>query len=151
MKIGELSNTTGTPVETIRFYEREQLLVAGPRTSGNYRVYAQADAERLSFIRHCRSLDMTLDEIRVLLRFKDAPQANCRNVNELLEEHIGHVADRIRELKTLEIQLKQLRQQCRDEESGSSCGILKGLTQRARKPVAKQRSSAHTHGAHGRR
>jgi Cd(II)/Pb(II)-responsive transcriptional regulator len=151
MKIGELSSATATPVETIRFYERERLLVAGSRTHGNYRVYGQADAERLSFIRHCRSLDMTLDEIRVLLRFKDAPQANCRNVNDLLEEHIGHVAERIRELKMLENQLKQLRQQCRDEASGSSCGILEGLTQSARKPVVKRRSSAHTHGTHGRR
>lgn len=151
MKIGELSSATATPVETIRFYERERLLVAGPRTHGNYRIYEQADVERLSFIRHCRSLDMTLDEIRVLLRFKDAPQANCRNVNDLLEEHIGHVAERIRELKTLEVQLKQLRQQCRDEDSGSSCGILEGIAQNSKKPVIKHRSSAHTHGTHGRR
>ena len=151
MKIGALAEVTATPVETIRFYEREGLLSAPQRTEGNYRIYSEAHAQRLAFIRHCRALDMTLDEIRVLLRFQDAPQANCRNVNTLLEEHIGHVADRIRELRTLEVQLKQLRQQCRDEESGSSCGILKGLTQSAKKPPVKQRSAAHTHGSHGRR
>jgi DNA-binding transcriptional MerR regulator len=49
----------------------------------------------LTFIRHCRSLDMTLDEIRALLRFKDAPAADCGDVNSLLDEHIGHVAHRI--------------------------------------------------------
>ena len=44
---------------------------------------------------------MTLDEIRILLRFKDAPSGNCVEVNGLLDEHIGHVAGRIRELKVL--------------------------------------------------
>ncbi len=151
MRIGALAVATATPIETIRFYERERLLSEPERTDGNYRIYSEAHVQRLAFIRHCRALDMTLDEIRVLLRFQDAPQANCRNVNDLLEEHIGHVAERIRELKTLEVQLKQLRQQCQDEDSGSSCGILKGLRQTARKPVAKPRPSAHTHGAHGRR
>ena len=53
-------------------------------------------------MRHCRSLDLTLDEIRVLLRFKDEPQAECGEVNALLDEHIGHVATRIRELRQLE-------------------------------------------------
>ena len=151
MKIGALAKATATPVETIRFYERERLLLEPERTNSNYRIYSEAHAARLGFIRHCRALDMTLDEIRVLLRFQDAPRANCRDVNDLLEEHIGHVADRIRDLKTLATQLKKLRQQCRDEESGSSCGILKGLTRSAKKPVPKQPSSAHTHGAHGRR
>jgi DNA-binding transcriptional MerR regulator len=49
---------------------------------------------------------MTLDEIRLLLRFKDSPAENCGGVNELLDEHIGHVASRIRELRQLERQLK---------------------------------------------
>ena len=36
---------------------------------------------RLAFIRRCRSLDMALDEVRVLLGFKDVPRANCSDVN----------------------------------------------------------------------
>ena len=42
------------------------------RSGGNYRIYDNAHAQRLSFIRHCRALDMNLEEIHVLLRFKDA-------------------------------------------------------------------------------
>lgn len=77
MKIGELANLTQTQVETIRYYEREGLLPETARTGGNYRIYGDAHAARLSFIRHCRGLDMTLDEIRILLHFKDAPSENC--------------------------------------------------------------------------
>lgn len=129
MKIGELAARADTQVETIRYYEREGLLPAAPRTDGNYRIYGEAHQERLAFIRHCRSLDMTLDEIRVLLRFKDDPEADCGDVNALLDAHIGHVAGRIRNLRELEKQLKALRQQCGGAGDAAHCGILGGLSQ----------------------
>ena len=95
MKIGELAKATGTQAETIRYYEREGLLPDAGRTESNYRVYGEGHARRLGFIRHCRSLDMTIGEIRTLLRFKDGPEENCDEVNALLDEHIEHVATRI--------------------------------------------------------
>lgn len=116
-----------TQVETIRYYERAGLLPETARSEGNYRIYAEAHVERLSFIRNCRNLDMTLDEIRVLLRFRDAPSENCGTVNALLDEHIGHVADRIRELRLLEKQLKELRALCQETRDAQHCGILNEL------------------------
>lgn len=127
MKIGELAKAIGTQVETIRYYEREGLLPETNRTDGNYRIYGATHAERLTFIRHCRSLDMTLDEIRVLLRFKDAPTKNCGEVNALLDEHIAHVAARIQELRSLERQLKGLRDLCQEAQDAAHCGILNEL------------------------
>jgi Cd(II)/Pb(II)-responsive transcriptional regulator len=134
MKIGELSRVTNTQIETIRYYEREELLQVAPRSDGNYRIYGDEHAKRLSFIRHCRSLDMALDEIRVLLRFKDSPSENCQEVNSLLDEHIQHVAQRVRELNALGRQLKALRSLCLESKDSGDCGILKGLAQLA--PVA---------------
>ncbi|MES2889233.1 MAG: Cd(II)/Pb(II)-responsive transcriptional regulator [Pseudomonadota bacterium] len=122
MKIGDLAKATATPVQTIRFYEREGLLAAPARTASNYRTYDGSHLARLRFIRHCRSLDMTLEEIRALLRFKDDPTGNCGAVNGLLDEHIGQVAERIRELKRLQGELRALRAQC--DAAGASCGIL---------------------------
>jgi len=150
MKIGELARLTGTAVETIRFYEREGLLPEAARTSGNYRVYGDDQAERLAFIRRCRSLDMTLDEIRALLVFKAAPQENCQGVNELLDEHIGHVARRIEELRSLEGQLRQLRHQCHDGDAADGCGILKGLSEGLATPADTSDTpvSRHVHGTH---
>ncbi len=148
MKIGELATLTNTQVETIRFYERKKLLAEPGRSGGNYRIYGDAHAERLSFIRHCRGLDMTLDEIRVLLRFKDAPTDNCLEVNELLDEHIGHVAERIAELRQLESQLKSLRESCMGGQEAQHCGILNELTEIAKSPVASHGREGHVHGAH---
>lgn len=151
MKIGELASATNTQVETIRYYEREGLLAEPSRSEGNYRIYGSAHAERLSFIRHCRGLDMTLGEIRVLLRFKDAPTENCREVNELLDEHIGHVAKRIRELRQLEGQLKSLRETCLGGQDTEHCGILNELSEIAKSPVASPGRKTHVHGVHSSR
>lgn len=146
MKIGALSKRVKTPVETIRYYEREGLLPEPDRTDGNYRIYGEAHAERLVFIRHCRGLDMSLDEVRQLLRVKDAPTSDCGDVNELLDDHISHVADRIRELQALEQQLKTLRERCREEQQAANCGILNALSRPARDPKLVGRG--HVHGAH---
>ena len=127
MKIGELALRTGCGIETIRYYEREGLLPKPGRTSGNFRRYGQDHAELLSFIRHCRSLDMALNEIRILLGFRSAPGENCGEVDALLDTHIGHVAERIAELRNLEGQLRALRHKCGGERPAEHCGILQGL------------------------
>lgn len=154
MKIGDLARQTDTPVETIRFYEREGLLPAPARTGSNYRAYEASHAERLSFIRHCRNLDMTLDEIRTLLRFKDHPEADCGGVNDLLDEHIGHVSQRIRELRRLERQLKALRARCTAvDDTADHCGILNELSRPDVLPVHRPdvaQGPHHVPGSHGR-
>lgn len=128
-----------------------------PRSEANYRIYGPEHVERLAFVRHCRSLDMTLDEIRVLLRFKDAPQAECGEVNALLDEHVGHVATRIRELRQLEKQLKALRELCSGVREAAHCGILKELGEASALPGGRATDNAPvrqvggTHGGGARR
>lgn len=146
MKIGELSSHTGSSVETIRFYEKQKLLPSPSRSSGNYRLYDASHVERLQFIRHCRSLDMTLEEVRALLGFRDGPYENCTGVNDLLDRHIGHVAGRIKELKALQGQLKELRKQCSASQLVRECGILQGLSQAEGGDPINFRS--HTGGCH---
>ena len=73
MKIGELAAASDTSVETIRYYEREQLLPEPARSASNYRLYTQAHVERLAFIRHCRALDMPLNDIRQLIALLGNP------------------------------------------------------------------------------
>ena len=151
MKIGELAKLAQTQNETIRYYEREGLLPEARRNDANYRIYDESHVQRLAFIRHCRSLDMTLGEIRTLLHFKDAPEENCGEVNALLDEHIGHVATRIQGLRALEKELNALRLQCQTGQAAADCGILSGLEQAARKhphPRAAPSHADHIQGVH---
>ncbi|WP_122153054.1 Cd(II)/Pb(II)-responsive transcriptional regulator [Paraburkholderia sp.] len=128
MKIGELAKIAHCTTETIRFYEKEGLLPEADRTEANYRSYAARHVERLRFIRNCRALDMTHDEIRALLRLTDTPADGCGAINTLIDEHITHVDTRIDELKQLKAQLTSLREQCQTEQAVEDCGIVHGLT-----------------------
>jgi Cd(II)/Pb(II)-responsive transcriptional regulator len=149
LTIGALAQRLQCQTETIRFYEREGLLPPPARSGGNYRLYGKLHLERLGFIRRCRTLDMTLDEIRVLLQLRDKPADNCAEVNAVLDEHIQHVADRIAELRTLQGQLRNLRQLCASTDE-NGCGILQELA-RATAEVSTAVPTHHVRGSHSHR
>lgn len=126
MKIGELATQAGCDVQTVRFYEREGLLEEPEREASGYRRYAERHLKRLQFIRHCRSLDIPLPEIRDLLNFAAAPEQSCAHVDALLDEHIDRVQLRLKALRTLEKQLVALRARC-DGDPSHSCAILESF------------------------
>ena len=142
-RIGDLARAAAVPVETIRYYERDGLLPVARRTAGNFRVYTEAHRERLMFIRQCRALDMTLEEVRALLRLKDTPQASCAEVNALIDEHMAHVDMRIRELQELKSELSSLRAKCGATRKVRDCAIVAGLSAGTATRASKRR------GVHG--
>ena len=127
MQIRELARATGVDVETIRYYEKENLLPEPARLDNGYRNYAQSHLERLSFIRHCRALDMPLSDIKRLLAFVDDPARHCLDVNQLVDEQLSRVRARLKSMRALERQLVQLRSRCQGEHQGDRCGILHEL------------------------
>ena len=127
MKIGDLAQVAQCTVETVRYYEKEGLLPEPARTAGNFRVYGPAHLERLRFIRNCRALDMSHDEIHTLLNLADHPTDGCGGVNTVFDQHIAHVEERLHELAQLKQQLTRLRQRCSGEQATDDCGILQGL------------------------
>ena len=129
MKIGKLAQVAQCTVETIRYYEKEDLISEPERTTGNYRKYNSSHVERLRFIRNCRALNMTHSEIHALLVLMSKPHDDCGAVNLLLDNHIGHVDERIAELQHLKQQLADLRQRCQMEREIKVCGILHGLAE----------------------
>lgn len=127
MKIGELAKRTGCEIETIRYYEREGLLPVPPRSDGNYRLYGAQDEERVQFIRHCRSLGMSLAEVRTLQTFQAEPERACDEINSLIDRHLQQTEAQIQSLMRLRSQLQSLRQSCQAAIEGRACGILQNL------------------------
>lgn len=101
------------------------------RSEGNFRLYSEAHLERLVFIRRCRAKDMTLDEVRQLLSFKDNPELDCGVVNQLVDEHIAQVRAKIKDLRELERELTDLRRRCDTARTARDCGILNNLAEAA--------------------
>lgn len=147
MRIGELARRADCPVETVRYYEKAGLLPAPRRSGANYRSYSAEHGARLAFILRCRSLDMSLPEIRDLLAAIDRPGADCSCIDALLDEHIGHVGARIAELKRLEAELVAIRARCTGSKLTAECGIVRTLARSKRERTER----SHVESAHGSR
>jgi len=127
MRIGELSAATGVDVETIRYYEREGLLAAPTRQANGYRAYGTGQLERLSFIRHCRALEISLADIRRLLEFAAQPATECSGIDRLIDDQLLKVRARLESMRALERQLTELRKRCDAHHAVGECGILHEL------------------------
>lgn len=145
MRIGELAAQAGVDAQTVRYYEREGLLEAPARTASGYRAYGPRHLERLNFIRHCRSLDIPIADVRRILSLSRDTHLSCEEVNALVEEHLVRVRAKRQALETLEQQLSALRAQCEAGHRVADCGILVELIHAAQgeacacHPVASRR------------
>jgi DNA-binding transcriptional MerR regulator len=132
-RIGEAAQRSAVSAATIRYYEREGLLKPQARAGNDYRLYSEADIHRLRFIRQCRALDMSLDEVRTLLALDLNNKADCATASTALDAHLGHVRQRLAELWALERELLALRKRC--DGSDDHCHIIEALHQRADEAV----------------
>ncbi|MEQ6436471.1 MerR family transcriptional regulator [Comamonas sp. w2-DMI] len=145
-RIGEAARRSGVAAPNIRYYEREQLLSPGVREDNQYRLYSDADLHRLRFIRLCRAMDMSLDEVRRLLALDGACKADCVAARETLDAHLEHVRERLKELRALEHELEHLRSQC--DGTDSYCHIIETLHAQADEPLPE---ALHGNAAAGKR
>ncbi|WP_449523423.1 Cd(II)/Pb(II)-responsive transcriptional regulator [Cellvibrio sp.] len=127
MKIGALAKLTSLSVQTIRYYEQEGLLSTVSRTEGNYRFYDEAASHDLFFIKQCRNLGLTLEEIRQLIGYSSTPNETCNSINTIIDSHIQQVDVRLAELQELRRQLGELRTKCDAQQAVKDCGIMKEL------------------------
>ena len=108
MKIQEFAQLTGMSSKTIRYYESIEILPSPQRKPNGYRNYHQQDVERARFVAGIRSLDLSLDEIMELLAMRDRREAPCRTLLNLIEQKANQIEERIRLLKQMEVDLRQL-------------------------------------------
>ena len=149
MKIGELARLAQCSVETVRYYEKAGLLPPAARSGANYRHYGDAHVARLRFIRNCRELEMTLEEIRTLVHLKLDSERDCGEVNVILDAHVAHVTQRISRLEKLRQQLLTLRGLCDRVQPRKSCAILLELAEPVESDPAEEKSGDCVAGAHG--
>lgn len=131
LSIGELSRRTGVNIETIRYYERIDMLPHPPRTASGRRVYGDAEARTLTFIRRARELGFTLDEIRALLALSvERGREACAEVRELAADHLEDVRTKIADLRAMERVLADAVRRCETGEA-AGCPLIDTLSRPA--------------------
>ena len=128
LTIGALANQTGDKVVTIRYYEQIGLMPIASRTDGNYRTYTAVHRRRLRFIRRCRDLGFTLDQIRDLLRLSSEKTRACAEVDRIAEQHRQTVEEKLEDLKRLAGELRRLSACCRGKGVIADCRIIEALS-----------------------
>lgn len=67
MQIGQVATRTGLSIATVRHYDEVGLVTPSARSAGGFRLYTEADIDRLLVIRRMKPLDFTLTEMKELL------------------------------------------------------------------------------------
>jgi DNA-binding transcriptional MerR regulator len=128
MSIGELAKQTGVKVVTIRYYEQIGVLPFAKRTSGNYRNYGTEHIRRLRFVRRCRDLGFSLEEVRGLLRLSTENGPSCAEVCRMAERHRKAVEHKITDLKRLARELRRISASCNGRLAMAECRIIEALS-----------------------
>ena len=117
--IGNLAKRSGVPVATIRYYEEISVLPKPARRTGGQRSYDERIMRRLSFVKNCRELGFTLEQVKTLLHLSEPKNLTCTEAKEMSLVQLATVRKRIGELRAIEKELSKHLAIC---DSLCSCG-----------------------------
>ena len=136
--IGQLAREAGVKPDTVRFYEKQNLLPKPTRTAAGYRVYDQAALQQLRFIKQAQSLGFSLQEIHRILNLRGEGRTTCRCVLAIAEATLSETEAKLRELQKFRDGLKkQVRQWRAKTQSGGKmaadfCALIESSAQAQR-------------------
>lgn len=111
LTIGKLAEKAGVGVETVRFYQRKELL-REPKAEGAFRTYTEEDAQRIVFIKKAQELGFTLSEVKELLELNTKPRQTCGTVKIKTQSKIKEIEEKIADLSRMKASLEQLACAC---------------------------------------
>ena len=128
LKINQLSQQSGINLETIRYYEKIGLLPPPIRANNGYRLYTKQSVNQLHFIKNCRTLGFSLNEIKQLNQLRTNRKADCDNADKLINKHLEQVQNKIKQLHEIETFLKSI-SHC-NQHSIENCKVISGIDQK---------------------
>lgn len=123
--IGEAARRSGISVDTLRYYEKESLVMPAARSAAGYRKYDDGAVRRIRFIRHAQHCGFTLAEIRELLALKSTACSCCGDVRSVAIRTRDRVAGRLAALEAMARALDELIARCDGgPQAVEACPIL---------------------------
>ena len=129
--IGQVTDISGIPIRTIRYYESLGLLKSSRRTEGGFRQFSLDVLTRLAFIKRAQNLGLSLEEIGNILQVYDQGQAPCGEIKEKLEDKVLQIDRQIDQLLTLRSEIEGLLSGWKnigDHHEDTICPIIQNKT-----------------------
>ncbi|MGR3837907.1 MAG: MerR family transcriptional regulator [Cognatishimia sp.] len=123
---GALSKRSGCNIETIRYYEKIELLLPPERSAGGHRLYSDLDQRRLRFIMRGRELGFSIDELRGLMSMANTGNHSCEEIHAMTLAHMESVRQKIDDLARLEKTLSNIAAQC-TSNTVPDCPVIDAL------------------------
>ena len=124
-RIGEVAKQLKISIDTLRYYEKIDLLAPISRNSGGIRLYYELDIARINFIQRSKMMNFTLDEIKTLLQMRENPQQMREDVRALTQQKLDVIERQISELNVLRQELQLLIGSCSCSQQG--CPIIEKI------------------------
>jgi len=121
-KIGEVTERTGLSADTLRYYEKINLLPNVSRNTSGVRQYDDKDLSRLNFIKRAQRMDFSLEEIKHLLTMREDPQHAKEEIRKLTASKLAEIETHLNDLSTMRDELTLLLNLCRGSDEG--CPII---------------------------
>lgn len=123
---GALAAEVGCNAETIRYYEKIEVMPEPMRTEAGHRIYGAAARQRLTLVLRLRDLGFSIEELREVLLLIDSDTITCGEVETITLDHIDVIKAKIRDLRAILKTLQDLVKKC-DGGDTPDCGALTEL------------------------
>jgi MerR family copper efflux transcriptional regulator len=124
-QIGEVTKQLNISADTLRYYEKINLLPRISRNTSGLRIYYDKDLSRLKFIKRAQRMGFSLEEIGQLLSFRESPQQAKPDIRLLAGEKLADIEEHLQELQTLRTELTLLINLCSGSREG--CPIIESF------------------------
>lgn len=116
-KIGEIAKISGFSIQTLRYYEKEQLIEPSSWTQSGYRLYSNDIFTTLKLIRHLKSLGFSLSEIRELNNMCISGSAYTRDIKEKAQVKLEQLNEKLEILRSVQLRLENAIALCPGDDS----------------------------------
>lgn len=126
MLIGELSTKTGLSRDTIRFYEKQGLILVSrkERRANNYKEYSEEALKKLLAIKRIKGFGFTLNEAVAFLELIESNAASCENVSQKMLDKVCLIDEKIKELEAMKYLILDGINNCSAKSMFDNCPLL---------------------------
>lgn len=97
-------------IETLRYYEKNELIPVPIRTDKGYRLYSEDVLSILYFIKSAKNAGFTLEQIRRLFAVAHNQQVDLTYIEALINTKITEIDEKLTELKNMQQQLLKVKE-----------------------------------------